>query len=58
MPRAGSRFTAASFVLDLRPEPELAAPLPLWGGKMTALAIIRAVAGELSARLASVPDRK
>ena len=53
MPRVGSCFTAASFVRDLRPEPELAAPLPLGRGKITVSRdpMIQAVTGELSAKV-------
>src|SRR5271157_6357235 len=53
MPRVGSCFIAASFVRDLRPEPELAAPLPLGRGKITVSRdpMIQAVTGELSAKV-------
>src|SRR5208337_1542169 len=53
MPRVGSCFIAASFVRDLRPEPGLAAPLPLGRGKITVSRdpMIQAVTGELSAKV-------
>ena len=53
MPRVGSCFIAAGFVRDLRPEPELAAPLPLGRGKITVSRdpMIQAVTGELSAKV-------
>jgi hypothetical protein len=53
MPRVGSCFIAAGFVRDLRPEPELAAALPLGRGKTTVSRdpMIQAVTGELSAKV-------